>query len=34
MVDIFRPDSVQDTLKLILNWDGMGKLMLDRFVRH
>ena len=32
MVDIFRPDSAQDTLKLFMNWDGMGKLMLDRCV--
>ena len=31
VVDIFRPDSAQDTLKLIMNWDGMGKLMLDRY---
>lgn len=29
VVDIFRPDSTQDALKLIMNWDGMGKLMLD-----
>ena len=30
VVDIFRPDSAQDTIKLMMNWDGMGKLMLDR----
>lgn len=29
VVDIFRPDSASDTLKLFMNWDGMGKLMLD-----
>lgn len=29
VVDIFRPDSAQDTIKLMMNWDGMGKLMLD-----
>ena len=27
--DIFRPDNAQDTFKLMMNWDGMGKLMLD-----
>ena len=30
VVDIFRPDNVGDTLKLMLSWDGMGKLMLER----
>jgi len=29
VVDIFRPDNVQDTLKMVMNWDSMGKLMLD-----
>lgn len=28
-MDIFRPDNAQDTIKLMMNWDGMGKLMLD-----
>ena len=32
MVDIFRPENAGDTLKLFLNWDGMGKLMLDSLV--
>jgi hypothetical protein len=30
VVDIFRPESAHDTIKLVLNYDGMGKLMLDR----
>ena len=29
VVDIFRPDNVIDTLKLVGNWDGMGKLILE-----
>ena len=29
VVDIFRPESGMDTLKLIMNWDGMGKLILE-----
>lgn len=29
MVDIFRPENATDTLKLIMNWDGMGKMILD-----
>ncbi len=28
-MDIFRPDNAVDTLKLVMNWDSMGKLMLD-----
>ena len=32
VVDIFRPDSAHDTLRLLMNWDGMGKMMLERFV--
>ena len=32
VVDIFQPDSAKDTLKLFMNWDGMGKLMLDSLV--
>ena len=32
MVDIFRPDNALDTAKLFLNWDGMGKLMLERYL--
>jgi len=32
VVDIFRPENAGDTLKLFLNWDGMGKLMLDSLV--
>ena len=31
-MDIFRPENAGDTLKLFLNWDGMGKLMLDSLV--
>ena len=30
-MDIFRPDNALDTAKLFLNWDGMGKLMLERY---
>ena len=29
VVDIFRPESGMDTLKLFMNWDGMGKLILE-----
>lgn len=29
MVDIFRPENAGDTLKLILNYDGMGKMILE-----
>jgi hypothetical protein len=32
VVDIFRPDSAHDTLRLMMNWDGMGKMMLERSV--
>jgi len=32
VVDIFRPENAADTVKLFLNWDGMGKLMLDSLV--
>ena len=32
MVDIFRPDNALDTAKLFLNWDAMGKLMLERYI--
>ena len=24
-----QPDNVQDTLKMVMNWDSMGKLILD-----
>jgi len=32
VVDIFRPDNAMDTAKLFLNWDGMGKLMMNSVV--
>jgi hypothetical protein len=32
VVDIFRPESALDTAKLFMNWDGMGKLMLESIV--
>ena len=32
VVDIFRPENAGDTLKLIMNWDGMGKMILERYL--
>ena len=32
VVDIFRPESAGDAIKLAINWGGMGNLMLDSLV--
>ena len=28
-INLLQPDNVQDTLKMVMNWDSMGKLILD-----